>query len=112
MRVFSLILIFDEFGRYIEFATTRSQIAGSGVLQDLYEGIQSYSDTACFIGFIQFELNAYVQRISSEFKNEILRYITRYQLANKVYLSINLETLIANLIHKQDINKIDIRKHK
>jgi len=103
----SLVFLFDEFGRYIEFATTRSQIAGSGVLQDLYEGIQSYSDTACFIGFIQFELNAYVQRISSEFKNEILRYITRYQLANKVYLSINLETLIANLIHKQDINKID-----
>jgi hypothetical protein len=103
----SLVFLFDEFGRYIEFATTRSQIAGSGVLQDLYEGIQSYPDIACFIGFIQFELNAYVQRIPSEYKNEILRYITRYQSANKVYLSINLETLIANLIHKQDINKID-----
>lgn len=103
----SLVFLFDEFGRYIEFATTRSQIAGSGVLQDLYEGVQSYPDTTCFIGFIQFELNAYVQRISSEYKNDILRYITRYQLANKVYLSINLETLIANLIHKQDINKID-----
>ncbi|MBA7513048.1 hypothetical protein ES705_05057 [subsurface metagenome] len=103
----SLVFLFDEFGRYIEFATTRSQIAGSGVLQDLYEGVQSYPDTACFIGFIQFELNAYVQRISSEFKNDILRYITRYQLASKVYLSINLETLIANLIHKQDIDKIN-----
>jgi len=103
----SLVFLFDEFGRYIEFATIRSQIAGSGVLQDLHEGVQPYPDTACFIGFIQFELNAYVQRISSEFKNEILRYTTRYQLASKVYLSINLETLIANLIHKQDINKID-----
>jgi len=103
----SLVFLFDEFGRYIEFATTRSQIAGSGVLQDLYEGVQSSPDTTCFIGFIQFELNAYVQRISSEYKNEILRYITRYQSANKVYLSINLETLIANLIHKQDINRID-----
>ena len=103
----SLVFLFDEFGKYIEFATTRSQIAGSGVLQDLYEGVQSSPDTTCFIGFIQFELNAYVQRISSEYKNEILRYITRYQSANKVYLSINLETLIANLIHKQDINRID-----
>jgi len=103
----SLVFLFDEFGRYIEFATTRSQIAGSGVLQDLYESVQAYPNTTCFIGFIQFELNAYVQRISSEYKNEILRYIPRYQSANKVYLSINLETLIANLIHKQDINKID-----
>lgn len=103
----SIVFLFDEFGRYIEFATTKAQIAGSGVLQDLYEGVQSYPDTACFIGFIQFELNAYVQRISYEYKNEILRYITRYQSANKVYLSINLETLIANLIHKQDANKID-----
>ncbi len=103
----SIVFLFDEFGRYIEFATTKIQIAGSGVLQDLYEGVQSYPDTACFIGFIQFELNAYVQRISYEYKNEILRYITRYQLASKVYLSINLETLIANLIHKQDIDKID-----
>ena len=103
----SLVFLFDEFGKYTEFATTRSQIAGSGVLQDLYEGVQSSPDTTCFIGFIQFELNAYVQRISTEYKNEILRDITRYQSANKVYLSINLETLIANLIHKQDINRID-----
>jgi hypothetical protein len=95
-----LLILFDEFGRYIEFATMRSQIAGSGVLQDLFEAVQSFSDHACFVGFIQFELNAYVQRIAPEFKNEILRYITRYQSASKAYLSTNLETLIASLIEK------------
>ena len=31
----SLLVIFDEFGKYTEFATMRSHIAGSGVLQDL-----------------------------------------------------------------------------
>jgi len=97
-----VVVLFDEFGRYAEFATVRSQVAGSGVLQHLFEGIQSNSSKATFIGFIQFDLNTYVQRIGQEFKNEILRVSTRYQSADKAYLSINLETLIANLIEKKD----------
>lgn len=94
----SIVVLFDEFGRYIEFATIKSHVAGSGVLQDMFESIQNNADKVCFIGFIQFELNAYIQRVRPEHKNEILRYITRYQTANKVHLSINLETLIANLL--------------
>jgi hypothetical protein len=96
-----MAVIFDEFGRYTEFATVRSHIAGSGVLQDLFEGIQANTGNACFAGFIQFDLNAYVQRVAPEHRNEILRYVTRYQSANRVYLSINLETLIASLIEKK-----------
>lgn len=103
----SLVILFDEFGRYTEFATMRSQIAGSGVLQDLFEGIQASNNAASFSGFIQFELNAYVQRIAAEYKNEILRYVTRYQTANRVYLSINLETLIANLLEKAEPGKLE-----
>jgi len=102
-----MVILFDEFGRYTEFATTRSQIAGSGVLQDLFEGVQGNSELVTFIGFIQFELNAYVQRVAPEFKNEILRYVSRYQSANKSYLSINLETLVANLIEKKDQTLLD-----
>ena len=101
------LILFDEFGRYTEFATVRSQVAGSGVLQDLFEGIQAHADTTTFVGFIQFELNAYVQRVAPEYKNDILRYITRYQTASKVYLSINLETLIAHLIEKQQTTGFD-----
>jgi hypothetical protein len=97
----SLIILFDEFGRYTEFATVKSHVAGSGVLQDMFEAIQGNAGKVCFVGFIQFELNAYVQRVAPEHRNEILRYVTRYQTANKVYLSINLETLIANLIEKK-----------
>jgi hypothetical protein len=95
------LILFDEFGRYTEFATIRSQVAGSGVLQDMFEGVQAHADHVTFVGFIQFELNAYVQRVAPEYRNDILRYITRYQSASKVYLSINLETLIAHLIEKQ-----------
>ncbi len=103
----SLVILFDEFGRYTEFATVKSHVAGSGVLQDLFEGIQANAEAACFVGFIQFELNAYVQRVAPEHRNEILRYITRYQSASRVYLSINLETLIANLIEKKDPGVLD-----
>jgi len=102
-----LLVLFDEFGRYTEFATLRSQIAGSGVLQDLFEGIQSHADVACFVGFIQFELNAYVQRVAPEFRNDILRYVTRYQTARKAYLSINLETLLASLLEKRQPGQLD-----
>jgi len=96
-----LLVLFDEFGRYAEFATMKRQIAGSGVLQHLFEGIQSNSDKACFVGFIQFELNTYVQRIAPELKNDIIRVTTRYQTSDKAYLSTNLETLIAHLIEKK-----------
>lgn len=103
----SLVVVFDEFGRYTEFATVKSHVAGIGVLQDLFEGIQAHAEKACFVGFIQFELNAYVQRVASEHRNEILRYITRYQSASRAYLSINLETLIANLIEKKKPDVLD-----
>lgn len=97
-----LFIIFDEFGRYTEFATIRSQIAGSGVLQQLFEGVQATSEKTIFIGFIQYELNSYVKRIGSEYQNDIQRYITRFQSAKKTYLSSNIETLIAHLIEKNN----------
>ncbi len=105
----SLVILFDEFGRYTEFATVRSQIAGSGVLQDLFEAVQANTGNACFVGFIQFELDAYVQRVGAEHRNEIRRYVTRYQIAQRFYLSINLETLLASLLEKQDRGAIDRR---
>jgi hypothetical protein len=105
----SLLVLFDEFGKYTEFATVRSSIAGNGALQELFEGIQANAAAACFVGFIQFELNAYVQRIAPEYKNEILRYITRYQSAARLYLSINLETLIASLIEKREPDALRAR---
>ncbi|MCC5851096.1 MAG: hypothetical protein JJU29_23650 [Verrucomicrobia bacterium] len=98
----SLVVLFDEFGRYTEFAAGKSHITGSGALQSLFEGIQNNTQSSCFIGFIQYELNAYIQRVAPENRAEITRYVTRYQNAARVYLSINLETLIASLIEKPD----------
>ena len=102
-----LLILFDEFGHYMEFATSHPQISGDGALQHLFEGIQNNDSKIAFIGFIQYELKAYEQRLPSEYKNEIRRFITRFDTAGKLYLSCNLETLIASLIEKKTIPELD-----
>lgn len=96
----SIVILFDEFGKYLEFAINKPYIAGSSALQELFEAVQTCNSHICFIGFIQFELKAYLNRFSTESQNEAKRYIYRYENAEKIYLSTNLETLIANIIEK------------
>ena len=98
----NIVILFDEFGKYLEFAIGKPYIAGASALQELFEAVQGCSTSVCFVGFIQFELKAYLQRLNAEYRNEAQRYITRYDNAEKVYLSTNLETLIAHLIEKTD----------
>lgn len=98
----SIIILFDEFGKYLEFAIGKPYIAGTGALQDLFESIQNNSEHVCIVGFIQFELKSYLQRLNPEYHNDAKRYIDRYAIAEKLYLSTNIETLIASLIEKKD----------
>lgn len=95
-----LLILFDEFGRFLEFAANKPQIAGDGALQHLFEGVQAHSESVVFVGFIQFELKAYLQRLGALTRNEANRYVTRYDAAEKYYLSSNLETLVASLLVK------------
>lgn len=95
-----LLILFDEFGHYLEFAANKPQIAGDGALQHLFEGVQAHSDAITFVGFVQFELKAYLQRLANMSRNEANRYVTRYDSAEKYYLSSNLETLVASLLVK------------
>lgn len=104
-----MVVLFDEFGHYMEYATSHPQIAGDGALQHLFEGIQGNDEKVTFVGFVQYELKAYAQRLPSEFKNEMNRFITRFDNAEKLYLSSNLETLIANLLEKKSAPKIDAK---
>ena len=103
----NIVILFDEFGKYLEFAIGKPYIAGTSALQELFEAVQTCNTSVCFVGFIQFELKAYLQRLNAEYRNEAQRYITRYDNAEKVYLSTNLETLIANLIEKTDRDFIE-----
>ncbi|RLC20991.1 MAG: hypothetical protein DRI57_03445 [Deltaproteobacteria bacterium] len=98
----SLLILFDEFGRYLEFAAERPHIAGDAALQQLFEGVQDNSEHCFLLCFIQYELKAYLSRVSHEKRPAINRYIGRYDSARKFHLSTNLETLFAHLIQKKD----------
>lgn len=91
-----LLLLFDEFGRYIEYAAANPTIAGEAAIQQIYEAVQNSNGKAVFVGFIQADLNAYLARIDKS--SNIIRYVGRYENADKFYLSSNFETVLANLI--------------
>ncbi len=103
-----LLIIFDEFGRYLEFAVQRPHIAGSAALQQLFEGVQANSQCMHLLCFIQHELKAYISRVAPDQRDEINRYIGRFDTARKVYLSTNLETIFASLIEKKKQAAIQI----
>lgn len=105
-----MVILFDEFGHYMEYATSHPQIAGDGALQHLFEGVQGNDEKVTFVGFVQYELKAYAQRLPSEFKNEMNRFITRFDNSEKLYLSSNLETLIASLLKKTAVPIIDAKE--
>jgi hypothetical protein len=101
-----MLILFDEFGRYLEFALQKPHIAGPGALQQLFECVQANSDGVMLVCFVQYELGAYVSRVAPELRSELTRYISRYDSAQKVKLSTNLETIIANLLDKKDLGFI------
>lgn len=107
-----LAILFDEFGHYMEYATSHPQIAGDGALQHLFEGVQGNDELVTFVGFVQYELKAYAQRLPSEFKNEMNRFITRFDNAEKLYLSSNLETLVASLLLKHGEPDVDLEENE
>jgi hypothetical protein len=96
-----LFILFDEFGRYLEFAIEKPHVAGDAALQQVFEGVQDNADRCFMLCTIQYELKTYISRVSPEKRNVIQRYVGRYDAARKFYLSSNLETLFAHLIEKK-----------
>ncbi|PGL72614.1 hypothetical protein [Bacillus sp. AFS055030] len=95
-----VLVLFDEFGRYIEYASTYPTRAGDSALQQIYEAVQDSEDTIVFVGFIQSDLKSYLTRV--ERTSNISRYVGRYEASEKIHLSSNLETIFANLIERID----------
>jgi hypothetical protein len=89
----SVVILFDEFGRYLEYAAEKPHLAGDAALQQIFQGVQDNSQKVSLIGFIQYELKAYLRRFSSADLRQLQRYITRFDAAEKWYLSTNLETI-------------------
>ncbi len=103
----SVFILFDEFGRYLEFAVEKPHIAGDAALQQIFEGVQENADRCFMFCTIQYELKAYIKRVSPDLHNTIIRFVGRYDSASKkYYLSTNLETLFAHLIEKKAPDRI------
>lgn len=97
----NVVIMFDEFGRYLEYAAEKPLLAGDAALQQVFQGVQDNSNKIRFIGFIQYELKSYLKRFGSADLRQLQRYITRFDSAQKWYLSTNLETLFAHMIGKK-----------
>lgn len=91
-----IIILFDEFGRFLEYAGANPGKAGDSALQQIFEACQNAEGDIQFVGFIQADIKAYLQRVDKT--SNISRYIDRFDASEKVYLSSNLETIFANLI--------------
>ena len=100
-----VVIIFDEFGRYIEYVAANPAIAGDASLQQIFEAIQSSNGSAIFLGFIQYELEAYLSHIDKT--SNVIRYVGRYSSSEKYYLSSNFETILANLLKKNNSEEFD-----
>lgn len=96
-----VILLFDEFGRYIEFASNNPTKASDAALQQIYEAVQNADDKIVFLGFIQSDLKSYLTRVDRT--ANINRYVGRYESSEKIHLSSNLETIFANLVERKDL---------
>lgn len=97
-----LVIVFDEFGRFLEYVAERPALAGDSALQQIFQGIQDNASRAHFLGFIQYELKSYLARLGNRDAMHIQKYITRFDVAKKYYVSSNLETIIAHLLEKKD----------
>ena len=96
-----VIILFDEFGRYLEYASgVNAAKSGDSALQQIFESVQNADGALQVINFIQSDIKTYLQRVDQT-KN-ISRYIGRYDGSDKYYISSNLETVFANLIQRKD----------
>ncbi len=96
-----IVLIFDEFGRYLEYASaTTTARSGDSALQQIFECAQNAEGAIQVVNFIQSDIKSYLQRVDQT--SNISRYIGRYDASDKYYLSSNLETVFANLIQRVD----------
>lgn len=99
-----IVVLFDEFGRYIEYTASHPQQAGESALQQIFEAVQNANKNIIFIGFIQSDLSAYLKRVQN---TNVKRYVGRFDGSDKYYLSSNMETILANLLKKNDENKFE-----
>lgn len=96
-----ILILFDELGRYFEYTAANPTVAGEAALQQIFEAIQNSDGKIIFAGFLQYELEVYL-RVMEKTSNSA-RFVGRYNTASeKLYLSSNFETILANILKKRE----------
>lgn len=97
-----IVVIFDEFGRYLEYASGLGNpaLSGESALQQMFEASQNAEGALQIVSFIQRDIKAYLNTVDKA--ATISRYIGRFDASDKYYISSNLETVFANLIKRKN----------
>lgn len=97
----AVLLLFDEFGRYMVFSAENAGKAGTSALQDLYEGIVGVPNIS-MLGLSQLDLSEYVRTVQKYAPqlvvDDLNRYVTRFAQAKRYFLSLSFESLLASLL--------------
>lgn len=91
-----IIILFDEFGRYIEWLSTQPALGST--IQQLYEGVVENNRNTLFVSFIQFPLSTYFQGLSPTAYMKVAQYAGRFTTSPHYHLSSVLENVFTNLV--------------
>lgn len=101
-----VVILFDELGRYLEYAAESPNLAGAAALQQMFQGVQDNKERTKFMGFLQYDLRTYLKRFNTEDLQHIKRFTTRFDIAEKLFFSTNLETIFTSLIAKDNLDEL------
>jgi hypothetical protein len=97
-----MLILFDELGIYTQLWCHNPIAAGNFAPQEIFNACSELQGKLCFVGFVQRELNSFVQGYSVQVQNEFKKWAGRMLPESTYHLVSNLEEVIGKLIIKKD----------
>lgn len=97
-----MLILFDELGIYTQLWCHNPIAAGNFAPQEIFNACSELQGKLCFVGFVQRDLNSFVQGYSIQVQNEFKKWAGRMLPESTYYLVSNLEEVIGKLIVKKD----------
>jgi hypothetical protein len=97
-----MLILFDELGIYTQLWCHNPMAAGNFAPQEIFNACSELQGKLCFVGFVQRELNSFVQGYSIQVQNEFKKWAGRMLPESTYHLVSNLEEVIGKLIIKKD----------
>jgi hypothetical protein len=97
-----MLILFDELGIYTQLWCHNPMAAGNFAPQEIFNACSELQGKLCFVGFVQRDLNSFVQGYSIQVQNEFKKWAGRMLPESTYHLVSNLEEVIGKLIIKKD----------